>query len=90
MLAATTTPPSAISEAVESRDQRSHACVNVCTLKSSHCWTSWWIPSSMSPDHQLFRSVEVRRRDLGQQVAAAAHQTGHDDRKKTRTANLTG
>jgi hypothetical protein len=30
----------------------------------------------------LFRSVEVRLRDLGQHVAAAAHQTGLDDRKK--------
>jgi hypothetical protein len=38
-----------------------------------------------APDHQLFRSVEVRLRDLGQQVAAAAHQTGHDDRKKRAT-----
>ena len=35
-----------------------------------------------APDHQLFRSVEVRLRDLGQQVAAAAQQTGLNDRKK--------
>ena len=35
-----------------------------------------------SPDPELFRAVEVRLRDLGQQVAAAAHQTGLDDRKK--------
>jgi hypothetical protein len=35
-----------------------------------------------SPDRELFRSVEVRLRSLGQQVAAAAQQTGLDDRKK--------
>jgi hypothetical protein len=35
-----------------------------------------------APDRELFRSVEVRLRDLGQQVAAAAQQTALDDRKK--------
>ena len=35
-----------------------------------------------APDRELFRSVEVQARDLGQQVAAAALQTGLDDRKK--------
>jgi hypothetical protein len=35
-----------------------------------------------APDPEPFRAVEVRLRDLGQQVAAAAHQTGLDDRKK--------
>ena len=35
-----------------------------------------------APEPELFRAVEVRLRDLGQQVAAAAHQTGLDDRKK--------
>lgn len=33
-------------------------------------------------DQQLFRSVEVRARDLGQRLAAATQQTGLDDRKK--------
>jgi hypothetical protein len=35
-----------------------------------------------APDRELFRSVEVRLRDLGQQVAAAAQQAGLDDRKR--------
>ena len=35
-----------------------------------------------APDREIFRSVEVRLRDLGQQVAASAQQTGLADRKK--------
>jgi hypothetical protein len=35
-----------------------------------------------APDREIFRSVEVRLRDLGLQVAARAQQTGLDDRKK--------
>ena len=35
-----------------------------------------------APDRELFRAVEVRLRDLGQQLTAAAHQTGLDGRKK--------
>jgi hypothetical protein len=35
-----------------------------------------------APDRELFRSVEVQARDLGQQLAAATQQTGLDDRKK--------
>jgi hypothetical protein len=85
MLAATTTPPSAISEAVESRDQRAqrlrqHLLAQVLPLLDQMVDTL-----VEAPDHQLFRSVEVRLRDLGQQVAAAAQQTGHDDRKKRAT-----
>jgi hypothetical protein len=38
-----------------------------------------------APDQELFRTVEVRLRDLGQQVAARAQQTGLDDRKKGAT-----
>lgn len=35
-----------------------------------------------APDRELFRSVEIQARDLGQQLAAAAQQAGLDDRKK--------
>lgn len=38
-----------------------------------------------APDREIFRSVEVRLRDLGQQVAARAQQTGLDGRKKGAT-----
>jgi hypothetical protein len=35
-----------------------------------------------APDRELFRSVEFKARDLGQQLAAATVQLGLDDRKK--------
>ena len=35
-----------------------------------------------APDREAFRSVEVRLRDRGQQVAARAQQAGLDGRKK--------
>jgi hypothetical protein len=35
-----------------------------------------------APDRELFRSVEVQARDLGQRLAAATQQAGLDDRKK--------
>jgi hypothetical protein len=38
-----------------------------------------------APDRELFRSAEVRLRDLGQQLAARAQQAGLDDRKKGAT-----
>lgn len=38
-----------------------------------------------APDRELFRSVEVQARDLGQHIAAAAQQTGLNDRKKGAT-----
>jgi hypothetical protein len=38
-----------------------------------------------APDREIFRSVEVRLRDLGQQAAARAQQTGLADRKKGAT-----
>jgi type VI protein secretion system component VasF len=38
-----------------------------------------------APDREIFRSVETRLRDLGQQVAASAQQAGLDGRKKGAT-----
>jgi hypothetical protein len=38
-----------------------------------------------TPDREIFRSVEVRLRDLGQQVAACAQQIGLEDRNKGAT-----
>jgi len=35
-----------------------------------------------APDRELFRAVESKAHDLGQQLAAATHQAGLDDRKK--------
>jgi hypothetical protein len=38
-----------------------------------------------APDRELFRSLEVRARDLGQQLAAATQQAALDERKKGAT-----
>jgi hypothetical protein len=38
-----------------------------------------------APDGELFRSVELRARDLGQRLAAAAQQAALDERKKRAT-----
>jgi type VI protein secretion system component VasF len=38
-----------------------------------------------APDREIFRSVEARLRDLGQQLAASAQQAGLDGRKKRAT-----
>jgi hypothetical protein len=35
-----------------------------------------------APDREIFRAVEVEARGLGQRLAAAAQQTGLDDREK--------
>jgi hypothetical protein len=35
-----------------------------------------------APDAELFRSVEIKAHDLGQQLAMATQQAGLDDRKK--------
>jgi hypothetical protein len=39
-----------------------------------------------TPDRELFRSLELRLRDLGQRIAASAQQAGLDDRKKGGTS----
>jgi hypothetical protein len=85
MLATTTSPPSAISEAVESRDQRRQRLRQQLLAQVIPLVDQMADTLVDAPEHQLFRSVEVRLRDLGQQVAAVAHQTGHDDRKKRAT-----
>lgn len=38
-----------------------------------------------APDRELFRTVEIQARDLGQRLAAATQQAGLDDRKKGAT-----
>ena len=85
MLAAVIPSPSAISEAVESRDQRSQRLRQQLLAQVLPLVDQMVDTLVDAPDHPLFRSVEVRLRDLGQQVAATAHQTGHDDRKKRAT-----
>jgi hypothetical protein len=85
MLTTTTTPPSAISGDGESRDQRRQRLYQELLAQALPLLDQMTDTLVDAPDHQLFRTVEVRLRDLGQQVAAAAHQTGLDDRKKGAT-----
>jgi hypothetical protein len=85
MLSSAAKTPSPIPEVVETRDQRrqrlrQHLRDQALPLLDQMADTLVEVP-----DGELFRSVEVRLRDLGQQVAAVAQQTGLDDRKKRAT-----
>jgi hypothetical protein len=82
MLPPAASPPSATPEAVESRDQRRQRLRQQLLARALPLIDQMADALADAPDRELFRSVEVRLRDLGQQVAAAAQQTGLDDRKK--------
>jgi hypothetical protein len=77
--------PSATPEAAETRDQRRRRLRQQLLAQALPLLDQMADALADAPDGELFRSVEVRLRDLGQQVAAAAHQTGLDDRKKGAT-----
>jgi hypothetical protein len=77
MLPPDTKAPSPTPEAAESRRLRQQILARALPLIDQMADTL-----ADAPDRELFRSAEVRLRDLGQQVAAAAHQAGLDDRKK--------
>ncbi len=74
--------PSATSEALESRDQRRQRLRQQLLDQALPLIDQMADALADAPDRELFRSVEARLRDLGQQVAAAAHQAGLDDRRK--------
>jgi hypothetical protein len=85
MLSPAAKTSSSIPKVVETRDQRrqrlrQHLLDQALPLIDQMADTLVEIP-----DGELFRSVEVRLRDLGQQVAAVAQQAGLDDRKKRAT-----
>ena len=75
-------PPPANPAAVESRDQRRQRLRQQLLAQALPLIDQMADALADAPDRELFRSVEVRLRDLGQQVAAAAQQAGLDDRKK--------
>ena len=85
MLATTTTSPSATSEVGESRAQRRQRLHQQLLTQALPLLAQMTDTLVDAPDDQWFRAVEVRLRDLGQQVAAAAQQTGLEDRKKRAT-----
>jgi hypothetical protein len=77
--------PSATSEAVESRDQRRQRLRQQLLAHALPLIDQMADALADAPDGELFRSVEVRLRDLGRQVAAAAQQAGLGGRKKRGT-----
>jgi hypothetical protein len=77
--------PSATPEEAETRDQRRRRLRQQLLARALPLLDQMADTLADAPDGELFRSTEVRLRDLGQQVAAAAHQTGLDDRKKGAT-----
>jgi len=82
MLPAAAPDPSAIPEGAEARDRRRQRLRQQLLAKALPLIDQMADTLADAPDRELFRSVEVRLRDLGQQVAAAAQQAGLDDRKK--------
>ena len=82
MLAAATTTPSATPDRGETRDQRRQRLRQLLLEQALPLIDRMVDTLVDAPDRELFRSVEVRLRDLGRQVAAAAQQAGLDDRKK--------
>jgi hypothetical protein len=73
------------SQGVESRAERRQRILAQLQAQAAPLFEHMADTLVDAPDRELFRSVEVQARDLGQQVAAAAMQTGLDDRKKGAT-----
>jgi hypothetical protein len=80
-------PPasSPIPEVEETRDQRRQRLRQQLLAQALPLIDQMADTLTDAPDRELFRCVEVRLRDLGQQIAASAHQAGLDDRKKGAT-----
>lgn len=82
MLTPASTAPSPTPQVVESRDQRRQRLLQQLQAAAAPLLEQMADTLTDAPDREIFRSVEVRLRDLGQQVAASAQQTGLADRKK--------
>ena len=82
MLTPAATDPSPTPQVVESRDQRRQRLLQQLQAAAVPLLEQMADTLTDAPDREIFRFVEVRLRDLGQQVAAAAQQTGLADRKK--------
>jgi hypothetical protein len=77
--------PSPTPQAEESRDQRRRRLREQLLKQLLPLVEQMADTLADAPDRELRRSAEVRLRDLGQQAAACAQQTGLDDRKKGAT-----
>jgi len=82
MLTPAATDPSPTPQVVEARDQRRQRLLQQLQAAAVPLLEQMADTLADAPDREIFRSVEVRLRDLGQQVAASAQQTGLADRKK--------
>ena len=85
MLTPAETSPSPTPQADEARDQRRRRLRQQLLGQALPMIEQMADTLVDAPDRDLCRSVEVRLRDLGQQVAASAQQAGLDDRKKGAT-----
>jgi hypothetical protein len=82
MLNPAETGPSATPQAQESPDQRRQRLRRQLLEQVLPLVEQMADTLADAPENEIFRSVEVRLRDLGQQVAARAQKTGLSDRKK--------
>jgi type VI protein secretion system component VasF len=79
------TEPSSAPQGAETRDQRRQRLLAQLQAAAAPLLEQMADTLADAPDREVFRSVEARLRDLGQQVAASAQQAGLDDRKKGAT-----
>jgi hypothetical protein len=77
--------PSPVPHEAESRDQRRQRLLMQLQAAAAPVLEQMADTLANAPDGEIFRSVEIRLRDLGQQVAVSAQQAGLDDRKKGAT-----
>ena len=85
MLTAAEMEPSPLPQGAETRDQRRRRLLTQLRAAAAPLLEQMADTLADAPDREIFRAVETRLRDLGQQVAASAQQTGLDDRKKGAT-----
>jgi hypothetical protein len=85
MLASPVSPPSPAADVHETAARRSHRLLGQLQAVAAPLLEQMAQALAEAPDQELFRATEARLRDLGQQLAAAAHQAGLDDRKKGAT-----
>jgi hypothetical protein len=77
--------PSPPPQGAETRDQRHRRLLAQLQAAAAPLLEQMADTLADAPDREIFRSVELRLRDLGQQVAASAQQAGLSDRKKGAT-----
>ena len=85
MLAPAETGPSPAPQGGETRDRRRRRLLRQLRAAAAPLPEQMADTLAGAPDREIFRSAEVRLRDLGQEVAASAQQAGLADRKKGAT-----